>query len=73
MNVTVKQCDPPADMNIVATDNSIAIQKLIAGKLFVDIHHNSIPTESLKKGMPIIWGDKPMSVPILPNWNNFSG
>ena len=69
---------PPIDPNLSQAElrrngtelpqpTAAAVEELMANKSSVSLRHGPIPTDGLKEGMPIRWGDKPHAIPILPD------
>jgi len=42
----------------VARQNSVALESLTAGQLFVEAGYNGIPGKVLEEGLPVVWRDK---------------
>jgi hypothetical protein len=56
-----------AELETLADENSVALEELMARKFFVDDSQNIIPADGLKEGMPCVWSDKAVTLPVLPD------
>jgi hypothetical protein len=64
---------PITEWDLVARENSSALEESLTSQFLIETAHDGIPTKRLEEGMPLVRCDEAVASPVTPNWNNRTG
>ena len=76
MHAKATKYTPPTDkaaLEAIPSQNSAAVEELMASQLLVEHCQDIIPPEGLEEGEPVSWGFEPERIPIAPHGDYATG